>query len=796
MFTNYLKIAIRNIRNGGWYSALNIGGLATVLAVSVLLFWWVKDELSFDRFHADADRIYRVNAHFGKGVDETFWTGTPAPIAVAAASKVPGVEKVVRVTTLYDFHTFLIKNGSNDKTQSFSEKNDNLGYVDENFLDLFTGFQVRYGDKSNPFPSPNSVVLTEEIAEKYFGTQNAIGKTISVSDSNRTFTVGAVLANLPDNSSIAYKLFFPMSLKKRTFGGNGDWKRLDDDWGNYYFQTYLKLSPGINSAAIGQKLTQIQAIARNTKPGDGSSDYQLQSLPKTHLYEPNGKSTGMQQVRMLGLIALLLLSIGCINYINLTTARSTRRAREVSVRKVIGAESSQLMGQLLTESTLSMGIALTLAVLLIQALMPFYHDLTGKQLGFSLLDPQAWALLIGTLLVTMLLAGLYPALMISAFNPLRSLRGKGEHTGQASLRRVLVVTQFALATGLIVGTLVIGGQLRYIRERDLGFNKEHTFVFYAGSKAEQYKRELEKESSIRSVVTDTGGLLGGDGSTGDTDWDGKAPGRSFMVNQLGVSHDFIPAYEIKMSLGKNFTGTKADSTSFILNETAVKQAGIQDPIGKRFKFHETEGRIIGVVNDFAIASVRTQIQPMVLFSVPRYNGMVHVKTTGQRASQAIAAAERLWKKDMPNEPFEYSFLDETYDRMYRAEQRTSQLFSFFAGVAIIVCCLGLFGLAAFTAEQRTKEIGVRKVLGASVGGLVALLSTDFLKLVGLGILIAMPIAWWAMNQWLQNFAYKINIEWWMMVLAGVLAILIAFLTVSYQSIKAAMVNPVKSLRSE
>ncbi len=788
MLRNYVKIAWRNLRSGGWYSALNIGGLAVVLAVSVLLFWWVKDELSFDRFHADADRIYRVNAHFGKGTDENFWSGTPAPIAVAAGSKVPGVEAVVRVADLYDFRTFRVGG------RQFTEKAEDLAYVDENFLDLFQGFDVRTGDAAHPFPSPNSVVMTEGMARKLFSTPEAVGKVLTVTDSNRVFTVGAVLADLPDNSSLKAKMYFPMSLRKRTFGGNGDWKRMDDDWGNYYFQTFLKLSPNTDWTTIGAKLTAIQVTARGKN--ESGSDYRLQPLTQSHLYEPNGKDTGMQQVRMLGLVAVLLLSIGCINYVNLTTARASRRAREVGVRKVVGAESRQLLGQLLTESLLTMVLALALAIVLIQALVPFYQDLTGKTVGLSLLNPQVWGVLLGTLTLTMALAGVYPALMISSFNPLRSLRGRGLQAGQAGLRRVLVVTQFALATGLIVGTLVIGGQLRFIRERDLGFDKEHTFVFYAGGKAAQYKRELEKEISVRAVVTATDGLLGGGGSTGDTDWDGKAPGRMFIVNQLGVSHDFIPAYGIKLVEGKNFTGTKADSAGFILNETAVREAGLTNPIGKRFKFHENDGRIIGVVKDFNIQSARTKVQPMLLFSYPEYNGMVHVKTTGQLAPGAITAAERLSKRDAPNVPFEYTFLDETYDRMYRTEQRTGNLFNFFAGVAILISCLGLFGLAAFTAEQRTKEIGVRKVLGASVANIVALLSKDFLKLVVVAIVLASPVAWYAMNQWLANFAYKISIGWWVFALAGLLAVGIALLTVSFQSVKTALMNPVKSLRAE
>ncbi len=790
MFRNYLKIAVRNLRNGGWYSVLNIGGLAVVLAVSVLLFWWVKDELTFDRFHADSDRIYRINAHIGKGSDEQFWSSSPAPTAVAAPSQVPGVETAVRTMGIYDFRTFRI-NG-----KIFTEENRDLRYVDENFLDLFSGFPVLFGQAPEPFPTLNSVVLTEATANKFFGTINAVGKVLTVVDSNRVFTVGAVLADLPDNSTVQGKVFFPMSLRKRLFGGNGQWKRMDDDWGNFDCDTYLKLQPGIDPNIVGTKLTAIQAEARKNDGVADFGDYRLQPLTSLHLYEPSGKDTGMQQVRMLGLIALFLLSIGCINYVNLTTARATRRAREVGVRKVVGAETSQLIGQLLAESFLTMGIALVLSLLLIQILMPFYRDITGKTLGFSLLDPQAWAVLVGTLLLTLVLAGIYPALMMARFDPLKSLRGRGLSVGQAGLRQVLVVTQFALAMGLIVATLVIGSQLRHIRERDLGFNKEHTFVFWAGSKTEAYKRELAHESSILSVASSTANILDLSSQTGDTDWDGKAPNRMFIVNQMSISKEFIPANGIKLVAGRNFSGSPADSAYFILNETAIRQAGITNPIGKRFKFHETNGQIIGVVRDFHSESARKDVFPMVLNSHPNWNAMLYVRTTDAGAPKAIAAAGRLLKRDNPNGLFEYKFLDETYDRIYRAEQRTGQLFQFFAGIAIVVCCLGLFGLAAYTAEQRTKEIGVRKVLGASVVSIVTLLSKDFLKLVLIAIVIASPVAWWAMNQWLRDFSYRIDIAWWVFALSGLLAIVIALLTVSFQSIRAALMNPVKSLRSE
>ena len=795
MFNNTLKLAWRNLKGGGWYSILNIGGLAVVLAVSVLLLWWVNDELHYDSFHPAADRIYRVNSRHGTGADAQFWRSAPAPIAVAAATSVPGVEAVTRTTGLYEFNAFRV----NGKT--FLEKGEDIGYVDENFLDVLGGYPVRYGQQKQPFPTPSSVVLTEEIAEKYFGTTNVVGKTLTVIDSNRVFTVGAVLANLPDRSTFRRKLFFPMALRKKNFGGNGPWKRMDDDWGNFSFSTYVKLAPGVDPAIIGQTLTDIQKKARlggGLKIGDISQlgSYALQPITTTHLYEPDGTDPGMQQVRMMGLIALFLLGIGCINYVNLTTARATRRAREVGVRKVVGAETGQLLGQLLVESLLTLGLSLMLAIGLIQLLIPFYQNLTGKTTGLSLLDPQVWALLLGTLLVTLLLAGVYPALVIARFDPLKSLRGYGAMGGQARLRQVLVVTQFALATGLIISTLVIGDQLRFVRERDLGFSKEHIFTFNAGDKSGQFKRGLAGESSIRNVATATVELTNGMGSTGDTEWDGKTPGRTFMVNQMSVSQNFIPDMGMKLVEGQNFTGTPADSTKLILNQTAVREAGITNPIGKRFNFHGTDCRIIGVVKDFVFESARSKVAPTVLMSRPEWNGTVYVRTSGQNAAQAITAVDRLWKKYNPQYPFEYAFLDENYDRLYREEQRTGSLFIFFAGVAIVVCCLGLFGLAAYTAEQRTKEIGVRKVLGASVSSLIGLLSKDFLILVGVGILVAAPVAWWAMGNWLAGFSYRVDLQWWMVAVAGLLAVGIALLTVSFQSIKAALMNPVTSLRSE
>lgn len=791
MFSNTLKLAWRNLKAGGWYSLLNIGGLAVVLAVSVLLLWWVKDELTFDQFHPDADRIYRVNLYYGKGADEVHGNQSPAPIGVAAATgRLPGVEKAVRVADLWEFGALRVGN------QTFVEKGSDLGFADENFLAVLGGLQVLYGNAVKPFPTPNSVVLTETAALKYFGTPNALGKTIMSISDKRVFTVGAVLADMPDNSTYQKKLIFPMDLRKRLFGGNGPWKAMDDDWGNFSFNTYLKLAPDADPDKVAKGASFLYQQDPTIASLSVTAGFTLQPITTQHLYDADGKDTGMQQVRMMGLIALLLLSIGCINYVNLTTARATRRAREVGVRKVVGAESGHLMRQLLVESLLTLVLSLTLAVVLIQLMIPYYRDMTGKTLGFSLLDPQVWLFLVGALVVTLLLAGVYPALLIAQFDPIRSLRGRGVTGAQAGLRRVLVITQFALATGLVFGTLVIGNQLNFLQKRDLGLNKAHIFTVQTGDKTETFRKALANESSVKHTASASNELARNMNSTGDTDWDEKVPGRAFTINNLSVSHDFIPNIGMKIMAGRNFREGKADSTSYIINETMVREMGISDPVGKRFKFHQWEGQIIGVVKDFVFNSARDKVPPTLLFLRPQWNSALYVRTSGETAKQALAATERVWKQTNPQYPFEYRFLDDSYDQLYKSEQRTGQLFRFFAGIAILISCLGLFGLAAFTAEQRTKEIGVRKVLGASISSIVMLLSKDFLTLVIIAIVIASPVAWWAMNAWLQGFAYKIDIAWWVFALAGFVAVGIALFTVSFQSIRAALMNPVKSLRSE
>ncbi|WP_221394002.1 ABC transporter permease [Dyadobacter sp. NIV53] len=786
MLKNYFKIAFRNLRSGGWYSALNIGGLGVVLAVSLLLFWWVKDELSFDSFHQDADRIYRVNSHFGKGEDENTFSDTPPPVAILASKSIPGVRSALRIGT-YRSSIFRIGN------KSFKEKSE-IAFTDENFLDFFSGFKVLYGDRKNPFPTTTSVILTEELAQRFFGVSDATGKYFTSVEDNQTFTVGAVIANIPDNSSLRYKMYIPMRVNEQAYKAGKKWKTLDENWGIYDFETYLKLDDDIDPVSVAGKITSIKKAVR--LKNEDEMDYQLQPLLQLHLYTPEGKNSGMQQVNILGLIAFLLLSIGCINYVNLTTARATRRNKEVGIRKIVGAHSQQLAGQLLVESLLTLSLSLIVSIILIQVLLPFYKNITGKTGDFSLLDMNVWLVLLSALVLTVLLAGIYPAMMVAGFSPIQALRGRSLQHGNSGLRKGLVITQFALTTMLISSTFIIGSQLRYIRDLDSGISREYVFSFDGKGFSSQFKQALSYEPDIKSVSTSTESPVNVMTGTTAVEWDGKDANRMLVFALMSIDEEFIPDFKIKVIEGKNFDGSPSDSIHFILNEMAVKQAGITNPVGKRLKFEGREGTITGVVKDFHITSIHETIWPLVINSLPKNNNLVHVRTTGQSAAKAVAAAEKLWKKLVPGYPFEYIFLDEAYNNLYKAEQQTGDLFNFFAGIAVIISCLGLLGLVSFTAEQRTKEIGIRKVLGASVLNITTLLSADFVKLVIIAILIALPVAWYAMDIWLNDFAYKVTIQWWTFVFAGLFAVVTALITVSFQSIKAALKDPVKSLRSE
>ncbi len=616
------------------------------------------------------------------------------------------------------------------------------------------------------------------------------------------FTVTGVLADFPQNSSLRFDALFPMSYYAKMFtqwGGNGEWKTIDEDMGNYAFNTYLKLQPDANVAAIGEALGKSYKDARN---GNSQTKFLLQPLAEKHLVTADGNKSALRIVQVFTLITVLLLVIAAINYVNLSTARAMSRSKEVGVRKVIGASRAQLFFQFITETAIIFFIAVILSLLFAWLLVPAYNNISGKSLEFSFINPSVWALIAAAITGTLLLAGVYPAISLSSFNPVLSLKGKlKQGVSNVLLRKGLVVFQFAISVMLIISTLVIGRQMQYISRMNLGYDKEYVFTVGLGGDAVNHiaaiKAELNKTPGILATsLTGMDNILDYGNATGDIDWPGKSKDNNMIAGRASVDENFIPLMNFKFIEGRNFSGTPADSAAYIINETMAKEMGLTSPyIGKQMSLHEMPGTVIGVLKDFHFKSVKEKIGPIV-FWTNRGKNILYVKTTAAAAPQAIKAAEAMYKKYPANNPFSYSFLDDRFDELYKTDNRTKLLFNVFAGIAIFISCLGLLALVTYAAQVRTKEIGVRKVLGASVANIVNLLGKDFIVLVVIAIVIAIPVAWYGMNKWLENFAYKTSIGLWLMIVASLIAVGIAAFTIGFQAIKAAMANPAKSLRTE
>ena len=803
MIKNYLKTAWRNILRNRLYSTITVLGLTIGLTVGMLVLLWVQDETSFDAFHHNAASIYQVNSPIGTGSSREIWGTTQAPVAVYAKREVPGVVNAVRVVSSWDYSVFSWKDKVFEKTKAI--------YADPSLFQVFD-FKILQGDVKRPWPDTKSILITESTARKYFGNQDPMGKVIQ-GDHKDNFTVSGVVADFPDNSTIQADLIFPMAKGEDDYQRSVDeyaktvppgtfyWHSMNSDWGNFGYVTYLQVQTGVNLKHIGEQLIAIQ---KREAPGIEVSlkenAFELQPLTTIHLREPNGKAPAMQTVRIFLVVAIFILLIASINYVNLSTARAMLRAREVSVRKIIGAARLQLFVQFMIESVIFYLVSLLLAFMLIWLLIPYYNTLSGKHFVLHPGDPGIWKVVMLTGLGTLLASAVYPALLLSSFEPLQALKGVlgRRRFGDAMFRKVLVTTQFMVSVALMISTLVIGRQLSYIRDLDPGYDRSQVLVMVGGwmrQHATAVRSDLSRVPAVKGVAMSNIAIVDADNSTGDTDWDGKAPNSMFIIKPMGIDEKFIPLMKMKMAEGANFTGIGTDSMHFILNETAVRMTGIKDPIGKRFKLHEVNGTIVGVVKDFNYASMREAIGPAIMYY--RSAGPVlYVKTTGKEAAQAIAAVRKLADTYNPGFPFDYSFLDQRFEALYKTDQRTGSLFQLFAGIAIFISCLGLFGLASYTAQVRIREIGIRKVLGASVTSIVTLLSRDFLRLVVIAIVIACPLAWVYMHSWLQDFVYRITIGWWVFVLAGVAAILLALVTIGGQAIRAAVSNPVDSLRND
>jgi len=804
MIRNYFKIAFRNLMRHKGTSFINIFGLAVGMTCCLLIMLFVKDELSYDRFNKDAGNIYRIVKDFvnddGTRLPDAT---TPPALAPAIQKEIPGIDHVTRVFPGWS-NKFSMKYGN----KIFLEER--LFRVDSSFFDVFT-FPFVKGDARTALEKINSIVLTESAAKKYFGDDDPVGKVIQ-SGNLGDMMVTAVLKDVPGNSHF----HFDFLISNRKFAGN-----IDGDWGFYNFYTYIKLKEGTEITSVVPK---IQAIYEKNQD-DGTNVFYAQALTGIHLgsqlkweLEPNSDKL---YIYVFSLIALFVILIACINYVNLTTARSSLRAKEIGVRKVSGAFKALLVRQFLIESILMSLFALFLAFIFAVLLLPVINQLTQKHLVLiAAANMNLLLASLGTALVIGLLAGLYPAIYLSSFKPVLVLKGlKSSGTRVFNLRKTLVVFQFMISVAMIAGTLIVIRQINYVQQAKLGLDKEQVMIIQ-GAGALPSRASYE---GFRSDILEIPGvkkLAGADGIIGGQNWTNtmrvKGSQNGQLVNFLSVGNDFLDVMGIELKEGRSFSsqfpadttsegirGTlERESGSIILNEMAVKQLGVPAPaIGQKIVWAEDEDTtynltVVGVVRDFHFTSLRNEIKPFAFVRDPGRESIFTVKLQGGDMNNTIASIEKKWNQFSPDRPFQYSFLDETFGRLYMSEVRFKKVFIYITTIAMIIACLGLFGLAAFVIEQRTKEIGIRKVLGASVHGLISLLSKDFLKLVAIAILLAVPATWYFMRQWLQDFAYRTDVSWWIFLVAGIIAILIALITVSVHAIKAAVNNPVKSLRTE
>ena len=797
MLKNYLKIALRNIQRNKIFSFINIFGLAVGMACSLLIFLFVKDELSYDRFNKDSANIYRVVKDFVND-DGTIIPDatTPPALAVAMQRVIPEVTAATRLFANPDWgQNFLFKYDN----KKFNEQK--IFFVDSNFFSVFTLPFI----KGNAFKDASSVVITESAAKKYFGNENPIGKTIQGDQFLGNMTVTGVIKNIPSNSHFHFDFAIPLSK----LGGSDK----DSDWGWYEFYTYVKLRPHTNIASLTKKIQTI--YQRNDS--SGKAIYYTQPLTSIHLtsnlkeeIEPNGSKL---YVYIFSIIAIFIVLIAAINYINLATAKSSVRAKEIGVRKITGASRSSLIKQFLTESVFTSLIASLLAIVIAQLLLPAVNTMSQKQLAF-VNNPVILVYVLGMALSVGIVAGIFPAIYLSSFKPVLVLKGsKANYEGKLSLRKLLVVVQFTISIMLIIGVLVIAGQVNYMQSATLGLNKDQVVIVQNGGTLPDADKDAFRNASLEingvKKVAMSDGVLGG--QTWNMMFRGEGSQNIKVVNSLSISGDYLDALGIQLKEGRSFSAkfptdvlnTRADNQSnkmigsVILNETAVKELGLQEPVvGKNIFWGQNYLRIVGLVKDFHFTSFHDHIKPFAFLDNPSRMGNYTIKLSTENIKRTLTQLQAVWNKFSPERPFEYIFLDDTYGKLFRTEIHFQQAFTGLVILLILIACLGLFGLVTFAAQQRTKEIGIRKVLGASVNEIARLLSTDFLKLVLMAFIIATPIAWFFMNKWLQNYAYRIKIGWWIFIVAGVLAMLIALVTISFQAIKAAVANPVKSLRTE
>ncbi len=800
MIKNYLKIAIRNLTRQKGYSFINITGLAIGMACAILILLWVQDELNYDGFHENQDNIFRVVTRFDNEGNTIYGAQTPAPVAPFLKNTFPEIQKSTTVCSNW-------LTGNSRNIIKFGEKSfytDALILTDPSFFDIFS-FPFLQGDKNTALENPNSVVLTQSMADKCFGSEDPISRTIQV-DGNPMIVTG-VIADVPQISHLQFDVVLPLISVRNTNRGFFLTK-----WDSYGFATYVHLQDGV---AINEMDRKIDDLIRENDPnfGDTAAYIFLQPLTKIRLFNVDSSVGFMRYVYIFSTIAVIILLIACFNYMNLSTARSGKRAKEIGLRKVVGSKRANIIRQFFSESMLYAFISFLISMLIVILLLPQFNELTGKQISFNFANPGLLFGLIFVALITGIIAGSYPAFYLSSFIPIEILnKSKSMGAKKSTFRKILVVVQFALSIGLIISMRIVSDQVRYMRNAEIGFEKENVITLPISGKientVESFKNELRQNPDIVSVSLKSSSPLRSGSTSGTISWEGKNPDQQIAWCHPMIDHDYFKTLNMKIVEGRDFSREiQSDlQQGFILNEEAVKQGNIEDPIGKQITVNGSNGIIIGVVKNAQLNSLRFTIQPEVYhLSITfreQFQTLFIKIDTGEddhqfnKMTASLAHIESVWKKFMPDSPFEYQFLDETLENQYRTEIRISRILNYFTFLAIFLSCLGLLGLTSFMAEQRTKEIGVRKVLGASITGIMILLSKEFAKWVLLANVIAWPLAYYFMNKWLQEFANRINIGIVTFIASAILALIIALLTVSFLTIKAALANPIKSLRYE
>jgi predicted permease len=785
MFQNYFKTAFRNLWKNKVYGSLNIFGLAIGIACAGLIFLWIEDERSYNHNNLKRDQLYQIleNQPF-EGKTYTF-SATPGLLAEGMKKEFPGIKNSCRLT--WDQYTLF---GLGEKTIYESGN-----YADSSIFSMFTISFVQ-GKKENVFQQLHSLAISEKMAKKFFGDQkDIIGRTLKV-DNKEEYVISGVFKDMPQNSSIKFDWLSPFKI----YHDDNQWL---NEWDNNGIQTFVELDEKANKGLIDKKLD-------NYLKAKGTSIVAvpfLFSMNDWRLYSKfeEGKQTGgrIQFVRMFSIIAWIILLIACINFMNLATARSEKRSKEVGVRKVLGAGKKILVAQFIGEAMIMAFLSLVIAIGIIYLILPSFNSLVDKKLLIGFDDPLHLSFIVLIGLICGLVAGSYPALYLSSFNPIWVFKGLNiKGSGAALIRKGLVVLQFAISIILIIGTIIVYNQIQHIKNRDLGYNKNN--IIQTGIRGDMKKNfpvikdQLLSSGYVENAAMSNLNQLYMGSSTGSFNWEGKDPSRKILVTQDFISPEYIKTMGIQVVKGRDFyPDPKQDSSSVIINETFAKMIRKDEVVGMLLRQDTTKYTIVGVIKDFVFDDMYGKSDPLIFKCYPDYFGYMYVRLKKQASIEnAVDKIEAIVKSNNPGYPFDYVFVDDEFNKLFKSEMLIGKLSRIFALLAIVITCLGLFGLAAYTAERRTKEIGVRKVLGASVTSIAGLLSEDFLKLVILSSLISFPVAWWLMHNWLQNYAYRIEISWWIFIVAAVLAIFIALFTISFQAIKAALANPVKSLRTE